>query len=171
MSSETWSRCLSQMGAVEKAILDVIEQQSANLDKAINRFLQDDFVRQFFVRFVLSTSILQCHNSFKDPKHFPSCHPPLPTNLSTAPEIIAAIRELVQLADVGGLYNFPDGTAAPPTAPATSSTPTAASAGTGAAVATPASAGTGSLNGGASNSALNAPAVKEGTPSGPAEDG
>lgn len=76
------------------------------VDKDIARFLQDDFLRQFIVRFVLCSTLLHYHNGFKEPQHFPSIYPPLGMEIKEVPEVVAKIQELAGFVNVGGHYHF-----------------------------------------------------------------
>ncbi|KAJ3154060.1 hypothetical protein HDU86_004985 [Geranomyces michiganensis] len=148
---DTWETCLRLVRETEAVINDLLDGEAA-LDPAHKRFLQDDFLRQFLIRYVLCTAILHAHASFKDPQHFPSCFPPLAPSLAAAPELTAKLRDLVAAAGVGGLYEFPQGnddaaagSAAAAAVPAPSATASAASAtaAAGAASSTGGSAGVG----------------------------
>ncbi|KAJ3176095.1 hypothetical protein HDU87_005470 [Geranomyces variabilis] len=105
---DTWETCLRLVRETEAIISDLLDDEAA-LDPAHKRFLQDDFLRQFLIRYVLCTGILHAHTSFKDPQHFPSCFPPLAPSLAAAPELTAKLRDLVAAAGVSGLYEFPKG--------------------------------------------------------------
>ncbi|RKO94145.1 hypothetical protein BDK51DRAFT_18963 [Blyttiomyces helicus] len=130
MQPDAWARCCSQVALAEKTVLDVLEREAAGLDKSYRRFLQDDFLRQFIVRYILCDAILHSHNSFKEAKHFPSCYPPLPPTLTTAPELTAKLHELAAIADVASFYTFnaAAATAAAGAGASTVSTPVAAPA-------------------------------------------
>ncbi|KAJ3019218.1 hypothetical protein HKX48_002294 [Thoreauomyces humboldtii] len=106
VSKDTWSKCSSLIKDTETAVGELLDNESA-LDPAIRRFLQDDFLRQFMIRFVITDAILHAHTSFKDPQHFPTCFPPLVPTLTTAPELTNRLRELVTAAGVAGSYEFP----------------------------------------------------------------
>ncbi|KAJ3051659.1 hypothetical protein HK097_007336 [Rhizophlyctis rosea] len=117
MSAEVWNKCVVQIQAIERTIADIFEKETSGLDKSYRRFLQDDFLRQFLVRFVLADAILHSHNSFKEAQHFPTSFPPLPASLSTTPELISKIQELTQIANVGNFYSFDAPPAAATAAP------------------------------------------------------
>ncbi|KAJ3035830.1 hypothetical protein HDV00_003365 [Rhizophlyctis rosea] len=119
MSAEVWNKCVVHIQGVEKTIADIFEKEANNLDKSYRRFLQDDFLRQFLVRFVLADAILHSHNSFKEAQHFPTSFPPLPPSLSTAPELLTKIQELTQIANVANFYSFSAPAAGNGAAPAT----------------------------------------------------
>jgi hypothetical protein len=94
------------IGRAEKSIVDCLDVNLNGLDKSYKRFLQDDFLRQFICRFVLCNTLLNCHNSFKDPKHFPTSQPPLPSTLSSNPELLEILNDLTSICDVSSLYDF-----------------------------------------------------------------
>ncbi|CAG8655114.1 4261_t:CDS:2, partial [Dentiscutata heterogama] len=75
--------------------------------KSLKRFLQDDFLRQFLVRFVLCSALLKAHKSFQDEKHFPSSCPSLPYTLFDSPNLLAKLRQITIEAHVESLYSFP----------------------------------------------------------------
>ncbi|CAG8602640.1 16175_t:CDS:2, partial [Racocetra fulgida] len=77
------------------------------IEKSLKRFLQDDFLRQFLVRFVLCSALLKAHNSFQNEKHFPSSCPPLPYTLFDSPNLLAKLSQITKEAQVESLYSFP----------------------------------------------------------------
>ncbi|KAI8847645.1 hypothetical protein BC829DRAFT_395937 [Chytridium lagenaria] len=94
MSAETWKKCASIIVSLEKLIYDLLEA-STTIDKSVKRFLQDDFLRQITIRFVLSSILLQSHSSFKEPKYCPSSFPALPRKPHCSlPELSAKFQEL-----------------------------------------------------------------------------
>ena len=70
--------------------------------------MQDDFLRQFLVRFVFCTHLLRRHVAFKEAHHFPSIYPSLPSTLEKGvlPEVLSALQELVGVVNVGEKYSF-----------------------------------------------------------------
>ncbi|KAJ1554066.1 hypothetical protein HK405_006110, partial [Cladochytrium tenue] len=70
LQADVWGKCVPIMNAAEKAIADLLLEGdlSASLDKSFKRFLQDDFLRQITVRFVLCSTILMSHVHFKESK-------------------------------------------------------------------------------------------------------
>ncbi|EGF83974.1 hypothetical protein BATDEDRAFT_34022 [Batrachochytrium dendrobatidis JAM81] len=105
LSPDIWSQCVVHADATEKIITDLIEKD-VNIDKSYKRFTQDDFLRNFIVRYIFCYSILEHHNAFKDPKHLPTAYPPIPSSIMTSPELITKIQELVKLASAESLYSF-----------------------------------------------------------------
>ncbi len=81
-------------------------------DKNVQRFMQDDFFRQFIVRFVLCLTLLKTHVAFKEPHHFPQIVPSLPSDLlmdsssGLLKDVVLKIQELVGLVNVTSMYNF-----------------------------------------------------------------
>jgi hypothetical protein len=69
-------------------------------DKAYRRFAQDDFLRQFIVRFVLMSALLPLHSAFDAAKYLPTAYPPLPEDLAVSPELVDKIKELITLTGV-----------------------------------------------------------------------
>lgn len=76
--------------------------------------MQDDFFRQFIVRFVLCLTLLKTHVAFKEPHHFPQIVPSLPSDLlmesggssGLLKEVGLKIQELVGLVNVTTTYSF-----------------------------------------------------------------
>lgn len=85
----TWDMGISQMEALERIISDLLDTDASlgtlfifffhlllllllhfcfSIDKSYKRFIQDDFLRQFVVRFIITTLLLSSHTAFKDPK-------------------------------------------------------------------------------------------------------
>jgi hypothetical protein len=62
-----WDQMVTLIENLEKLISDLMDQD-AQLDKSYKRFIQDDFLCQFCVRFVLCSTLLKAHTAFKDPK-------------------------------------------------------------------------------------------------------
>ncbi|KAH6560057.1 hypothetical protein BASA50_003204 [Batrachochytrium salamandrivorans] len=113
LSTDIWSQCVVHSDATEKLITELIEKDT-NIDKSYKRFTQDDFLRNFVVRYILCYLILEHHVAFKDAKHLPSVYPTIPQSIMTAPELIVKIHELVKLAGVESLYNFSEEAAPEP---------------------------------------------------------
>lgn len=105
MSPESWTQCLSIMNDLEGLVYHLL-LNSTTLEKSYTRFLQDDFLAKFMVRFIICHSLLSLHKSFKDPKHLPLAVPALP-HFATMPEIGRKIVELVTAAGVDALYEKP----------------------------------------------------------------
>jgi len=111
MANEKWNECKTKIKEIENYISDLYNAQATptgNLDKSYKRFIQDDFLRQILVRYVLLCNVLQFNEQFKDPSHYPSCNPPLPQTLIYDPQIKEKIKELVTLMEVTDKYNFDD---------------------------------------------------------------
>ncbi|KAI8824112.1 protein SCAI [Fimicolochytrium jonesii] len=106
VSKEVWEKCSGLVKETEILVGDLLDL-STELDAAYKRFLQDDFLRQFLIRFVITDAILHLHSSFKDPQHFPSAFPAMAPSIAATPELHNRLKELVDAAGVGGLYNFP----------------------------------------------------------------
>ncbi|KAJ3343160.1 hypothetical protein HDU93_009710 [Gonapodya sp. JEL0774] len=94
-SPQTWDTLLTLFASAETVIADVFAKEMASVDKSFRRFFQDDFLRQFLVRFLLMHALCVAHTAFKEPKHFPSVYPSLPTSLLSAPEISNKVQEIV----------------------------------------------------------------------------
>ncbi|KAL2916941.1 hypothetical protein HK105_203373 [Polyrhizophydium stewartii] len=107
LSPDIWSQCVFHADATEKLIAELIEKD-AIIDKSFKRFAQDDFLRNFMVRFILCHAILSHHTAFKESKHLPSSFPAVPQSVLAAPELSARIQELVRIANVASLYSFED---------------------------------------------------------------
>nr|KAJ3420695.1 hypothetical protein HK105_005369 [Polyrhizophydium stewartii] len=107
LSPDIWSQCVFHADATEKLIAELIEKD-AIIDKSFKRFAQDDFLRNFMVRFILCHAILSHHTAFKESKHLPSSFPTVPQSVLAAPELSARIQELVRIANTSHLYSFDD---------------------------------------------------------------
>ncbi|KAF9418564.1 hypothetical protein BGZ94_009661 [Podila epigama] len=105
ISTDTWEQCSGLISQAEGKIAELMA--SASLDKPIRRFLQDEFLRQFMIRFALCHAILSAHVAFTEPKHLPSCHPPLPASVLQSPEVLSKIRSLAILANAD-CFQFAD---------------------------------------------------------------
>ena len=69
--------------------------------------MQDDFLRIFFIRYIFCVTLLNHHNSFKEPHHFPSIYPALPSEMDRGlSQIIPQIQELTGFINVGSHYTF-----------------------------------------------------------------
>ncbi|KAJ3414151.1 hypothetical protein HDV05_007013 [Chytridiales sp. JEL 0842] len=96
---DVWTKSTAALAALEKSVLDVLEGPAgANIDKSFKRFMQDDFLRQLTVRYVLCNALLTSHTSFKDPKNLPSSYPSIPNTVLFAPEILAKCQEFAAAA-------------------------------------------------------------------------
>jgi len=111
MANEKWNECKTKIKEIENYISDLYNAQATstgNIDKSYKRFIQDDFLRQILVRYVLCCNILQFNEQFKEPSHYPCCNPPLPQSLIFDPQIKEKVKELITLMEVSDKYNFDD---------------------------------------------------------------
>lgn len=67
LDQQKWDECVRKISAMEKAIGDALLTDS-NVDPHVKRFMMDDFLYYFIVRFVLCGIFLRYHSSFKDDK-------------------------------------------------------------------------------------------------------
>ncbi|CAG8657487.1 3272_t:CDS:2, partial [Paraglomus occultum] len=94
LAKESWERCLVLMTEMEAEVVELFNK--SDLEKSVKRFLQDDFLRQFLVRFVLCQSLLRAHTAFQNEKHYPTSSPSLPSGLSVTTELFVKIQQLVK---------------------------------------------------------------------------
>ncbi|KAF9907752.1 hypothetical protein EC991_010622 [Linnemannia zychae] len=97
ISPDTWEQCTGLITQAEVKIAELMA--AAPLEKPLRRFLQDEFLRQFMIRFALCHTILNVHTAFVEPKHMPTCYPPLPASVLESPEVLSKIRSLAVLAN------------------------------------------------------------------------
>ncbi|KAG0187326.1 hypothetical protein DFQ28_006511 [Apophysomyces sp. BC1034] len=67
LDQEKWDECVNMVSMMEKKIGDML-LTDLGVDLHVKRFMTDDFLYTFIVRFVLCGIILRCHSSFKDEK-------------------------------------------------------------------------------------------------------
>ncbi|KAI8647743.1 hypothetical protein BD408DRAFT_407738 [Parasitella parasitica] len=106
LDQQKWDECVRKIGAMEKAIGDLLITDS-NVDKHVKRFMLDDFLYYFIVRFVLCGIFLRYHSSFKDEKSFPSSSPSLPESVYVSAELVTMLGDLTAIADVGTYFSLP----------------------------------------------------------------
>ncbi|KAF8933561.1 hypothetical protein CPC16_001259 [Podila verticillata] len=97
ISPDTWEQCSGLISQAEGKIAELMA--SAPLDKPLRRFLQDEFLRQFMIRFALCHIILKAHVSFTESKHLPMSYPSLPASVLESTEVLSKIRSLAILAN------------------------------------------------------------------------
>ncbi|KAF9341391.1 hypothetical protein BGZ91_008766 [Linnemannia elongata] len=97
ISPDTWEQCTGLITQAEGKIAELMA--AAPLEKPLRRFLQDEFLRQFMIRFALCYTILNAHIAFVEPKHLPTSYPPLPASVLESPEVLSKIRSLAVLAN------------------------------------------------------------------------
>ncbi|KAF9391216.1 hypothetical protein CPB97_007185 [Podila verticillata] len=97
ISPDTWEQCSGLISQAESKIAELMA--SAPLDKPLRRFLQDEFLRQFMIRFALCHIILKAHVSFNESKHLPTSFPSLPASVLESTEVLSKIRSLAILAN------------------------------------------------------------------------
>jgi len=115
MANDKWNECKTKIKEIENLISELYNAQATptgNLDKSYKRFIQDDFLRQILVRYILCCNVLQFNEQFKEPSHYPSCNPPLPQSLIFDPQIKEKVKELITLMEVTDKYSFDDTQAA-----------------------------------------------------------
>jgi len=111
MANDKWNECKAKIKDIENYISDLYNAQATptgTIDKSYKRFIQDDFLRQILVRYVLCCNVLQFNEQFKEPSHYPTCNPPLPQSLIFDPQIKEKIKDLITLMEVTDKYNFDD---------------------------------------------------------------
>ncbi|KAI8979535.1 hypothetical protein BDF20DRAFT_870179 [Mycotypha africana] len=106
LDQQKWDECVRKISAMEKTIGDQLLVDS-NVDTNIKRFMSDDFLYYFIVRFVLCGIFLRYHSSFKDEKSFPSSLPHLPETIYVSTDIVTMLAELTAIADVGTYFSLP----------------------------------------------------------------
>ncbi|KAG2218203.1 hypothetical protein INT45_008672 [Circinella minor] len=106
LEQEIWDNCVSLISSMEQKIGETLLTHP-DVDSHVKRFMTDEFLWTFIVRFTLCCIILRCHSSFKDEKTFPSCYPPLPDDIYSAPDIIAMLRNLTEVAEVATYFSLP----------------------------------------------------------------
>ncbi|PKY38594.1 hypothetical protein RhiirA4_392237 [Rhizophagus irregularis] len=105
ISSSTWEKCVNLIAEAELNIVELFN--SSSIEKPLKRFLQDDFLRQFLVRFVLCQSFLRAHTEFKEEKHLPKSCPQLPSSILDSQELLLKVHQIVKEAQAESYYSFP----------------------------------------------------------------
>ncbi|ORE07717.1 hypothetical protein BCV72DRAFT_304347 [Rhizopus microsporus var. microsporus] len=106
LDQQKWDECVQKVSIMEKTIGQLL-LADATVDKSVKRFMTDDFLYHFIVRFVLCGFILRYHSSFKDEKSFPTSTPSLPENIYVTAEIVTMLADLTRIADVGTYFSLP----------------------------------------------------------------
>ncbi|KAF9572220.1 hypothetical protein EC968_010158 [Mortierella alpina] len=109
ISPDTWEQCTGLITQAEGKIAELMA--TAPLDKSMRRFLQDEFLRQFMIRFALCYIILKAHVAFTEPKHLPMSNPALPASVLESPDVLSKIRSLAILANAS-CFSFEEPAAA-----------------------------------------------------------
>ncbi|KAF9173283.1 hypothetical protein BGX20_003639 [Mortierella sp. AD010] len=89
------------------SLLSPTEYPASIPDKPVRRFLQDEFLRQFMIRFALCYIILKAHTAFTEAKHLPASYPMLPASVLESPDVLSKIRSLAVLANAK-CFSFED---------------------------------------------------------------
>ncbi|KAI9014455.1 protein SCAI [Phycomyces nitens] len=113
LDQDKWDQCVAIVTSMERKIGESLIAET-NLDPFIKRFMSDEFLWTFIVRFVLCSIILRCHSSFKDDKSFPTSSPALPESIYVSPEILLMFHGLTMEADVRTYFTLPISTPPPP---------------------------------------------------------
>jgi len=100
-----WEQGVEKVEQFEKLAMELVESDS-NLDKSYKRFMQDDFLSQFIVRFIVTSIIVTAHSAFKEAKHFPSALPAFPVSILQHTELLEKAGELSKIFSVESLYDF-----------------------------------------------------------------
>ncbi|SAM05676.1 hypothetical protein [Absidia glauca] len=119
LDQDKWDACIQKVAHLERAIGKSLLGHP-DLDTSVKRFMTDDFLWTFIVRFVLCGIILRCHSSFKNEKSYPTSQPSVPEVIYTLPDIMVLFNELTVIADVSTYFHIPLPTvpAASPSTPA-----------------------------------------------------
>ncbi|KAI7881588.1 hypothetical protein K492DRAFT_236609 [Lichtheimia hyalospora FSU 10163] len=110
-----WDECVTLITDMEQKTSELL-LENPEVDPQMKRFMADEFLWTFIVRFTLCCIILRCHSSFKDEKTYPTSSPALPDSIYNAEEIITMLHRLTSVAKVGTYFNLPfatDDTAEP----------------------------------------------------------
>lgn len=67
LDQQKWDECVQKVSVMENRIGQLL-LADVTVDRSIKRFMTDDFLYYFIVRFVLCGIILRYHSSFKDEK-------------------------------------------------------------------------------------------------------
>ncbi|KAL0077826.1 protein SCAI [Phycomyces blakesleeanus] len=113
LDQDKWDQCVAIITSMERKIGESLIAETG-LDPFIKRFMSDEFLWTFIVRFVLCSIILRCHSSFKDDKSFPTSSPALPESIYVSPEILLMFHGLTMEADVRTYFTLPISTPPPP---------------------------------------------------------
>ncbi|KAF8979128.1 hypothetical protein BGZ46_005773 [Entomortierella lignicola] len=105
ISPDTWEQCSGLISQAEGKIAELMA--AAPLDKPVRRFLQDEFLRQFMIRFALCYIILKAHTAFTETKHLPVSYPTLPASVLESADVLSKIRSLAVLANAT-CFSFED---------------------------------------------------------------
>ncbi|KAF9999873.1 hypothetical protein BGZ65_004832, partial [Modicella reniformis] len=95
IAPDAWEHCSALIMQAEAKIAELMA--AATLDKPVRRFLQDEFLRQFMIRFALCYTILKAHIAFTEPKYLPTSYPPLPASILESQEVLSKIQALAVL--------------------------------------------------------------------------
>ncbi|KAI9262404.1 hypothetical protein BDA99DRAFT_511113 [Phascolomyces articulosus] len=106
LDQSIWDECVALISSMEQKIGETLLSHP-DVDGHVKRFMSDEFLWTFIVRFTLCCIILRCHSSFKDEKTFPSCYPPLPGTVYSSPDIIAMLCTLTDKAEVATYFSLP----------------------------------------------------------------
>ncbi|KAI7863893.1 hypothetical protein BDF14DRAFT_1839553 [Spinellus fusiger] len=106
LDQDKWDECVTMISNMERKIGDSLLSDTS-LDPFVRRFMADEFLWTFIVRFVLCSIILRCHSSFKDEKSFPTSYPALPEAAYLSQDILLMFHELTLVADVRTYFTLP----------------------------------------------------------------
>ncbi|KAG1462195.1 hypothetical protein G6F46_003884 [Rhizopus delemar] len=106
LDQQKWDECVQKVSVMENRIGQLL-LADVTVDRSIKRFMTDDFLYYFIVRFVLCGIILRYHSSFKDEKSFPTSTPNLPESIYVSSEIVTLLADLTRIADVGTYFSLP----------------------------------------------------------------
>ncbi|KAI9281116.1 hypothetical protein BY458DRAFT_553021 [Sporodiniella umbellata] len=120
LEQHKWDECVQKIAEMERTIGQLLIAD-AGVDRSIKRFMTDDFLYCFIVRFVLCGMILRYHSSFKDEVSFPTSTPSIPDSIYMSPEIVTLLGDLTRIADVGTYFGLPAYATAVETTPSLSS--------------------------------------------------
>ncbi|OZJ03563.1 hypothetical protein BZG36_03094 [Bifiguratus adelaidae] len=105
MDPATWKECNRIIAQAENKVTDQLHV-SPSLNNLVRRFLQDDFLRQLIVRFVICHILMRSHTAFKEEKYFPSSFPALSQDVLYSKEVVNLLGELTVAANVVSYYSF-----------------------------------------------------------------
>lgn len=74
-------------------------------DHSYIQFYGDDFLRLLMLRFCFCCVVLRLHRSFRGPRFYPTCHPPMPeAEVLDHPALHKVVLDLATLLDCRSLF-------------------------------------------------------------------
>eukprot|EP00002_Diphylleia_rotans_P016531 TRINITY_DN321_c0_g1_i1.p1 TRINITY_DN321_c0_g1~~TRINITY_DN321_c0_g1_i1.p1 ORF type:complete len:625 (+),score=139.04 TRINITY_DN321_c0_g1_i1:49-1923(+) len=106
LTYQQYEACATVFQSIPEEVVPLIYSMDA-VPSSILRFMEDDFLQQIIIRFIVYRGIIVSHRKMQGKAEFlPECHPPLPAAISRSPAVTRALQQLAGILHVPELFDL-----------------------------------------------------------------